>query len=336
MAKDTVTLGDGLSDIGYSYFLSVSGSTDVVSAWNPPDTYLSGGYVSGTTASTVRPIVVTNLQLRLGGTYDGYSGNADGALTLSTEVDGSGGVTGNYGSFNQTGTTKTFSTGTIDYPFSTTATYLFYGADMSSGTGGNFFFARSEGTGRNVHKDGVLSGFDGSISGQLTYQTIPSKPASISASNVLQTTFTLNWTAPVDDGLQDPAGYSAANIKGYRIAYKANASSTWSVLVANTGSSTLSYNVTGLTTNTKYDFQVSALNSVTDRHAAYYSVAYTDIAASVGERSSVLTFTTLASAPKVWNGEAWTNSTLRVWNGSTWVNADIKVWNGTAWTPLIL
>lgn len=334
MAKDNVTLGDGLSDVGYSYGLSSTGSDDFMSLWNTPSTYLSGGYTSsGTVASTARPGVVTNLQLRLGGTYDGYSGNADGGLQLSTEQDGAGGTTGVYGSFNQTGTTKTFSSGTIAYPIDTSRDY-YYGADLASGTGGNFFFARAA-SGGATYKNG--SSFAAtSMSGQLTYQTIPSKPVSISAANVLQTTFTLNWTAPLDDGVQDPSGYSAANINGYRISYKANASSTWSVLVANTGPSSLSYNVTGLTTNTKYDFQVSALNDVTDVHVTSSGIAYSNISAAVGERSNILTFTTLASAPKVWNGTAWTNSTLRLWNGSTWVNADIKVWNGSAWTPLIL
>ena len=332
MSKNNVTLGDGLTDIGYSYSLGTGTGTDFTSQWDTPLTYLSGGYTSsGTVASTARPGIVSNLQLRLGGTYGGYSGTNDGSLQMSTEQDGAGGTTATYGSYSQTATTKTFTSGTIDYPIDTSRNY-YYGADSGS-TDGNFLFARS--TTGAVYRDGTLL-TAGNLSGQLTYETIPSKPVSISASNVLQTTLTLDWTAPLDDGVQDPSGYSAANIKGYRIAYKANASPTWLVYTANTGTSTLTGPITGLSVNTKYDFQISALNKITDKHAAFYSVAYSDIAAAVGERSDILTVTTLASAPKLWNGTAWTATTLRVWNGSSFSNADIKVWNGSAWTPLIL
>lgn len=333
MSKNNVTLGDGLTDIGYSYSLGTTTGSDFTSLWNTPLTYLSGGYTSsGTVPSTARPGIVSNLQLRLGGTYGGYSGTNDGSLQMSTEIDGAGGITLTYGSYAQTGTTKTFSSGTIDYPIDTSRDY-YYGADSGSNDG-NFLFARAASAG-DTYKDGVAIAAS-EMSGQLTYETIPSKPVSISASNVLQTTFTLNWTAPLDDGVQNPSGYSATNIKGYRIAYKANASPTWLVYTANTGTSALTESITGLSVNTKYDFQVSALNSITDRHAGFYSVAYSDIAAAVGERSDILTITTLSSAPKLWNGTDWTTTTLKVWNGSSFSNADIKVWNGSAWTPLNL
>jgi hypothetical protein len=330
MAQGTVQLGDGLGDIGYAFVQSLSGDTDFTSPWDTPSTYLSGGYTGAGSniASVVRAARVTNLQLRLGGTYSGVSGTADGFLEISPDAAGNG---TNYGSqIGLTGTTQTYSTGTISHNIDTAVNY-FYGFDCVPGTGGNFNFARSaDGTG-NTYKDGTQT-HSGSISGQLIYQTIPSKPQSISSSNVLQTTLTLSWTAPADDGVQNPAAYSAANIRGYRVAYKANAATAWSVLVANTGSSALAYSVTGLSTGTKYDFQVSALNAVTESHNASYS----SIGAIVGERSNILTVTTLTSAPKVWNGTAWTTSTLRVWNGSAWVNGDIKAWNGSAWVPLNL
>ena len=330
MAQGTVNLGDGLNDIGYAYIQSLDGNTDITSPWNTPSTYLSGGYTGAgsNVASTVRAARVTNLQLRLGGTYSGVSGTADGNLEISPTSAGNGTI---YGSLiNLTGTTRTYSTGTISHNIDTAADY-FYGFDCVSGTGGNFNFARSaDGTG-NTYKDGTQT-HTGSISGQLTYQTIPSKPRSISSSNILQTTFTLNWTAPADDGAQNPSAYSAANIRGYRIAYKANAATAWSVYTANTGSSALTASITGLSTGTKYDFQVSALNAVTESHNA----SYASIGAIVGERSNIITVTTLTSAPKLWNGTAWNTTTIRVWNGSSFSNADIKLWNGSAWVPLNL
>jgi hypothetical protein len=329
MAQVTVTLADGLTDIGYAYNLAAVNGTSYTSPWNATDSYLSGGYTGAgaNIASTVRAARVTNLQLRLGGTYSGYSGTTDGLLQISTTT--SGGTT--FGTqINLTGTTQTYNSGTISHNIDTVSTY-YYGFLCSNVNGSNFLFARSaDGTG-NTYKDGSQT-HSGSISGQAIYQTIPSKPPSISAANVLQTSFTLNWTAPADDGVQEPSGYSAANIRGYRIAYKANAATAWSVYTANTGSSALTRSITGLSTGTKYDFQVSALNAVTESHNA----SYASIGAIVGERSNILTVTTLTSAPKVWNGSAWTTSTLKVWNGTAWVNGDIKVWNGSAWVPLNL
>jgi hypothetical protein len=328
MAQGTVQLGDGIGDIGYAYIQSLSGDTDITSPWYTPTTYLSGGYTGAglNVLSTVQAARVTNLQLRLGGSYNGVSGTADGNLEISPDAAGNGTT---YGSqIGLTSTTQTYSTGTISHNIDAASDY-FYGFDCVVGTGGNFNFARSANATGFTYKDGTQT-HTGSISGQITYQTIPSKPQSISSSNITQTTFTLNWTAPADDGVQDPAAYSAANIRGYRIAYKANSATAWSVHTANTGTSALTRSITGLSTGTKYDFQVSALNAVTESHNA----SYANITAIVGERSNILTLTTLTSAPKVWNGSAWTTSTLRVWNGSAWVNGDIKVWNGSAWVPL--
>jgi hypothetical protein len=329
MAQVTVTLADGLTDTGYAYNATATTGTSYVSPWNAENSYLSGGYTSAGSniPSVIRAARVTNLQLRLGGTYAGYSGTADGFLQISTTTSG-GSTFG--GPIGLTATTQTYNSGTISHNIDTELTY-YYGFLCSSGSGSNFLFARSgDGTG-NTYKNGTQT-HSGSISGQAIYQTIPSKPQSISASNVSQNTFTLNWTAPADDGVQNPAAYSAANIRGYRIAYKANATTAWLVYgTGNTGSSALTASITGLSTGTKYDFQVSALNAVTESHNA----PSTNISAIVGERSNILTLTTLTSAPKVWNGSAWTATTLRVWNGTAWTSADIKVWNGTAWVPLI-
>jgi hypothetical protein len=330
MSQGTVQLGDGIGDPGIAYIQSLNGDTDITSPWYTPDTYLSGGYTGGgsNVASTVRAARISNLQLRLGGTAASGTipGTADGFLEISPDAAGNGTILSSQ--IGLTSTTGTYSTGTISYNVDTSVDY-FYGFDCVTGTGGNFVFARSvDGTGF-TYKDGTQT-HTGSISGQLTYQTIPSKPQSISASNVLQTTFTLNWTAPADDGVQDPSGYSAANIRGYRIVYKKSSETNWQVHTANTGTSALTRSITGLLTGTQYNFQVSALNAVTESHNA----SYASIGAIVGERSNILTLTTLTSAPKVWNGTVWTTSTLKVWNGSAWVNGDIRVWNGTAWTPL--
>lgn len=63
----------------------------------------------------------------------------------------------------------------------------------------------------------------------------------------------LSWTAPSNNG--------GADITGYRIRAASNGSTSYSPVVANTGSPATSYTVTGLTNGTPYQFRVSAINS---------------------------------------------------------------------------
>ncbi len=63
----------------------------------------------------------------------------------------------------------------------------------------------------------------------------------------------LSWTAPSSNG---------APITGYFIERSTNSGSTWSTLVANTASSSVSYSDTGLSSATRYDYRVSAINAV--------------------------------------------------------------------------
>lgn len=329
MGQYTTSLGGGMGDSGTSYFLSFGSTTDVTSAWNGTDTAVSGAFASnGTTVSTARPARVTRIRLRLGGTYGGYSGNADTIIQLATAAGGSGGYEDGT-VYNQTGTTGNASTGTVSWAIDTNNTY-YYGARGTTGTGSVFFFARG-GSGDIYLNGTVETAFPNDVlSGDIVVQSIPSAPGTPSITNVNVSSLTLTWTAPTDDGVQEPAAYTASNIKGYRINYKANTASSWSVLVANTGSNLLSRTVTGLNSNTKYDFQIAALNAVTDAHNTDYSA----ITAHVGVRSGTATATTLASGPKVWNGTQWVSSEIKVWNGTTWTSGQIKTWNGTGWSSI--
>ena len=82
--------------------------------------------------------------------------------------------------------------------------------------------------------------------------TKPSAPTSLTAAADGQTEIDLSWTAPSSDG--------GASITGYRIEVSTNGSS-WSDLVANTGSITTSYSHTGLTAGSTRYYRVSAINS---------------------------------------------------------------------------
>ena len=82
--------------------------------------------------------------------------------------------------------------------------------------------------------------------------TRPGAPTGLTATADGQTQIDLSWTAPSDDG--------GASITGYRIEVSTDGSS-WSDLVADTGSTTTSYSHTGLTAGTTRHYRVSAINS---------------------------------------------------------------------------
>ncbi len=326
MPQITTTLGDGLSDSGFSYILSVGTGTDLVSDWNPTNTAQNGAFLAdGITANTTMIALVTSLRLRFGGTYDGYTSNADGRIQLATATSGSGGYTsGSY--FSTSGTTQTYSANVGSGWKIDTGTTYYYGfdaGDSNDQTGSVLHFARDSGTAGSTWKDGTVS-HDSRISGEVVHRSIPSAPGTPTATSVSASTLTLNWTIPSDDGIQ-ASGSSAANIKGYRINYKKSSVSAWSVLVANTGSNTTSYSVSALEPNTSYDFQIAALNQVTD---VWSDGNYSLITSPVGVRSSTLTVSTLGGIFNVYTGSGqFSDAIVKVWNGTTFVNAITKVYS---------
>ena len=83
--------------------------------------------------------------------------------------------------------------------------------------------------------------------------TVPDAPTGLTATTVSSSAIDLSWTAPVDDG--------GASITGYKIEQKIGAGG-WATLVADTGTTDVTYNDTGLTASTLYTYRVSAINSV--------------------------------------------------------------------------
>ncbi len=82
--------------------------------------------------------------------------------------------------------------------------------------------------------------------------TVPSAPTGLTATAASATQINLSWTAPSNGG---------AAITGYKIEYKAG-SGSYSVLVANTASTSTTYSHTGLAADTAYTYKISAVNSV--------------------------------------------------------------------------
>lgn len=85
-----------------------------------------------------------------------------------------------------------------------------------------------------------------------TPRTVPGAPTALAASPG-DATVVLSWTAPSDDG--------GAPVTGYRIERSDDGGATWQVLDADTGTTTTSTTVTGLTNGTPVRFRVAAINA---------------------------------------------------------------------------
>lgn len=81
----------------------------------------------------------------------------------------------------------------------------------------------------------------------MCFLTVPTAPRSLMIVDVTDTTVTLSWMSP------DPPNGIITN---YRVQYRRSDSSSPDYNSINTNS--LTYTVTGLTTNTEYDFRVRA------------------------------------------------------------------------------
>lgn len=78
-------------------------------------------------------------------------------------------------------------------------------------------------------------------------KSLPNQVANLSYTNLTSTTLTLSWTS------------QGANVTSYRVEQSTDSGTTWTKLVDVTAS-TSSYAVTGLTSNTGYQFRVTAYN----------------------------------------------------------------------------
>jgi hypothetical protein len=84
--------------------------------------------------------------------------------------------------------------------------------------------------------------------------TAPQPPTNLSAVAASTSQINLSWNAPTNNG--------GSAITGYKIERSTNAGSTWSILVANTASTSTTFSDTGLTANTSYTYRVSAINNI--------------------------------------------------------------------------
>lgn len=104
----------------------------------------------------------------------------------------------------------------------------------------------------------TLPSYLGSLAADLdtgsTTTTAPSDPTGLAASAASISQINLRWTAPSNNG--------GSAITGYEIERSTGGSTSWSTLVANTGSSNTNYSDSGLASGTTYSYRVAAINSV--------------------------------------------------------------------------
>lgn len=341
MGAVTSSLGGGLGDSA-DLTISMNSISSLVSnvTLSTTSTYVSGGYDSLGNQYTTRPIAVTDVSVRVG-SVAGSSANVGLRPIFKTSISTIPAVnsTAIYYSAGNAPDSTLSTESTYTYPAFANSSTVYYGFEGVSGSGvieygrggsaNAIYYQVLSGTGTVTTLE-ELSGTD-KLSGSITQSSIPSAPGNLNASNVTDTVANITWTAPADDGMQSPAAYTVTNINGYRINYRNSISENWKVLVANTGSSSLSATLTELNPSTYYEIQIAALNKVTDAH----NTSYSSITAHVGVRSATYSFTTAESnhKVKVWTGSEFKKGIVKIWNGSAFLqypNITAKVWSGTA------
>ena len=304
MGRNVSSLGGGVADSGTSFWYTGAGG-DLTSsvAWTNNDTVavLHGGFAADgyTLNSTVRPINIVQLRTRVGGNTTSVGGGVSNSTIyneLATAASGSGGYNDSGNTRVTTGTTATHTTTSgIDWNLVAGTTY-YYGVYTTAGS--LLCFARGSTSG-DIYLNGTASSsFTGTrLSGDITQDSVPSAPGISATTSIGTTTATLNWTAMADSGQNTDDSYTASQIVGYNIVYRAGTTSTtpYSVWNGNTGSNGLSLALTGLAQNTTYQFRVAGLNRTTNAIQTDYSL----VTAQTGARSSVIQFRTLASGPIV-------------------------------------
>lgn len=130
-----------------------------------------------------------------------------------------------------------------------------------------------------------------------TDATVPNAPQGLTATAHDHERIDLDWDVPDFDG--------GAEISGYRIEVSENAGSTWTNLVANTGSATTDYSHTGLRPASTRHYRVSAINEIGIGAASNVANATTDAIAPDPPTNLVATATLPTRIELTWTAPAY-------------------------------
>jgi len=160
-------------------------------------------------------------------------------------------------------------------------------------------------------------------SGSTGSTTVPSPPTGLAATTVSSSQINLSWTAPTNNG--------GATITGYKIERSTDSGSTWSSLVANTGSASTKYSDTGLTQSTSYAYRVSAINSAGASAPSNVSSATTPNNITAPSPPTGLTTTTVSSSQI---NLSWTTPSSNGGSAITGYDVDRSTNNGNSWSTV--
>ena len=130
-----------------------------------------------------------------------------------------------------------------------------------------------------------------------TDATVPNAPARLSATAKDHSQIDLDWAAPDFDG--------GSAVTGYRIEVSENEGSTWTNLVANTGSTTTAYSHTDLAPATTRHYRVSAINAIGTGNPSNMANATTDAIAPNPPTNLVATATAPTRIDLTWSAPAY-------------------------------
>src|SRR5437867_6143423 len=155
-----------------------------------------------------------------------------------------------------------------------------------------------------------------------TLAVAPSPPTGLAATTVSSSQINLSWTAPADNG--------GSAMTGYKIERSTDGGSTWSTLVANTGSTATSYSDTVLTHTTTYTYRVSSINAVGTSSPSNTASATT---LAVAPASPTGLTATAASSSQI--GLTWTAPADNGGSAITGYKIERSTNSGTNWTTLV-
>ena len=234
---------------------------------------ITGRDAPGKTGSAAKPALVSDIAIRV----SGYGGDT---ATTRYAIWSSSGTSGNYSDLftlptNDTPPLTSRALGTSRIVFSSVKYFVGFTKTTTSrytwGVDTGFTDAikqdkTNSGATSNFEDDGLISpgGSNGSLIYNLEYDVLPTAPTS-PATSLSSNNITLTWAAVSSTGGQA--------VTGYRI-QRSNDDSTWTTIVANSGSTTRSYTDTNLTFGLTYYYRIAAINAVATAAGTDYSGPY--------------------------------------------------------------